>query len=155
MRLRTKLFGVLAPLTLLVPAVAFAGPPGASTQAHAPTAASKPASATKFTSAERTLESVTAGTGLNRIAMKASAMKDALKDKKVVVVQEKSTGKAFEVIKVTHKILGYKTHNQWVTVTPGPANLAPPEKLSFKEFKARFNSPGVSKGTRGSFPGGS
>jgi hypothetical protein len=73
--------------------------------------------------------------------MKPGAMREALKDQKVVVVQERSTGKAVAVTKVT------KNH---VVIQAGV--LGDPVKLKMKDFKRRFNAAAVSRGTRGSFP---
>jgi hypothetical protein len=75
--------------------------------------------------------------------MKPAAMKHELKRDKVVIVRERSTGKAFEVTKVT---------DRHVVVHPGPATLTPKEKLKISQFKRRFDTPAVSQGSRGEFP---
>jgi hypothetical protein len=85
----------------------------------------------------------TSGTGLKSLPLKAGAIKRALKDDKVVIVRERSTGNAFEVTKVK---------DQHVVVREGSTTDAPKERLKMSEFKQRFDDPVVSRGGRGDFP---
>jgi hypothetical protein len=126
MHLAKTLFAAIASVVLLIPATS-----RADHNLPAPTKAMIGVS------------SATTGSGLKPIPVKASAMKQALEKNKVVVVRQESTGRAYQVMKVT---------DNHVVVHPGPAQMGGSnQRLTMSEFKQRFDQAAKSKDARGSF----